>query len=48
MPGNRIANFLYGIAGHAGLFSTVDNIGTYMQLMLNKGRKRLELRVFTE
>lgn len=41
MPNNKIANFLNGIAGNAGLFSIVDNLGSYMQLLLNKGRKRL-------
>lgn len=36
-PFNKIANFL-GTAGNAGLFTTLDNVGKYMQLMLNKGK----------
>jgi CubicO group peptidase (beta-lactamase class C family) len=39
---------LGGIAGNAGLFTIVDNVGYYMQLMLNKGKMHLSSRVFSE
>lgn len=48
MPSNKIANFLNGVAGNAGLFSIVDNIGFYMQLLLNRGRMPLSTRIFSE
>ena len=48
LPGNKIANFLGGVAGNAGLFSTVDSIGYYTQLLLNKGKMPLGSRIFTE
>ena len=35
---NKIAHFLNNTAGNAGIFSTVSELGTYMQLLLNKGR----------
>lgn len=47
MPANKIANFLGGVAGNAGLFSIVDNIGYYMQLLLNKGKFPLGSRIFS-
>lgn len=47
LPTNRIANFLNGVAGNAGLFSIIDNIGYYLQLMLNKGKMHLSSRVFS-
>lgn len=45
---NKIANFLNSKAGHAGLFSTIDNLGTYAQLLLNKGKMPNTSRVFSE
>ena len=36
------------MAGNAGLFTILDNVGEYMQLMLNKGKMHLSLRVFSE
>lgn len=48
MPSNKIANFLSGVAGNAGLFSIIDNVGYYMQLLLNRGRMPLATRIFTE
>lgn len=48
MPANKIANFLGGVAGNAGMFSIIDNIGAYMQLLLNKGKMHLSSRVFSE
>lgn len=47
-PYNRIAHFLNDTAGNAGLFSTVSDIITYMQLLLNKGKFPSALRVFSE
>lgn len=47
LPTNKIANFLNGVAGNAGLFSIIDNIGYYMQLLLNKGKMHLSSRVFS-
>lgn len=32
------ANYLGGIAGHAGLFSTAQDMAVYAQMMLNRGR----------
>lgn len=46
VPFNRYANFLNNVAGNAGLFSTIDNMANYMQLMLNKGKLNLT-RVFS-
>ena len=47
MPANKISFALGGVAGNAGLFSIVDNLGEYMQLLLNKGKMPREFRVFT-
>ena len=47
-PYNKIANFLGGIAGNAGLFSIIDNLGAYMMLLLNKGKMHLSSRIFSE
>lgn len=35
---NKIANFMNSIAGNAGLFSNLDNMSKYMQLLLNRGK----------
>lgn len=35
-------------AGNAGLFSTVGDVITYMQLMLNKGQIKGYSRVFSQ
>lgn len=47
VPYNQYAHFLNNMAGNAGLFSTIDNMANYMQLMLNKGRLNLT-KVFNE
>ncbi len=47
VPYNKYANFLNKMAGNAGLFSTIDNMANYMQVMLNKGRLNLT-KVFSE
>ena len=47
-PYNKIAHFLSDTAGNAGLFSTVSDVITYMQLMLNRGKLPGYLRVFSE
>ena len=47
-PTNKLANFMKNATGHAGMFSTVDEIGKYMQLMLNKGRTPPYSRTFSE
>ncbi len=46
-PYNKIAHFLSDTAGNAGLFSTVNDVITYMQLMLNKGKIPGFSRVFS-
>lgn len=48
IPANKYANFLGNIAGNAGLFSTVDNLITYMQVLLNKGKIPTQSRIFSE
>ena len=35
-------------AGNAGLFSNIDNMLYYMQLLLNKGKMPNTIRVFSE
>ncbi len=47
-PFNKIAHFVGNVAGNAGLFSTVDNLIVYMQLLLNKGKMPNSLRTFSE
>lgn len=47
IPYNQYAHFINNMAGNAGLFSTIDNMANYMQLMLNKGKLNLT-RVFNE
>lgn len=47
-PGNRISNFLKGMGGNAGLFSTVDDIGTMMSLLLSRGKPKSSSRIFSE
>lgn len=47
-PYNKIAHFLNDTAGNAGLFSTVADVITYTQLLLNKGKMPGSLRVFSE
>ena len=47
IPFNKYARFLNNIAGNAGIFSTVDNMANYMQVMLNKGKLNIT-RVFSE
>jgi len=36
------------MAGNSGLFSTLNDMITFMQLMLNKGKKPFSLRIFSE
>jgi CubicO group peptidase (beta-lactamase class C family) len=48
MPANKIAHFLGGVAGNAGLFTIIDNVGYFLQLMLNKGKMPNTARIFTE
>ena len=41
---------LDGVAGHAGLFSTVDDLSKFMQMMMDKGRdliRRETIELFT-
>lgn len=47
-PYNPLAHFLNDIAGNAGLFSTVTDVTTYLQLLLNKGKMPTSFRVFAE
>lgn len=47
IPYNKYAHAINNMAGNAGLFSTIDNMANYMQLMLNKGRLNLA-KVFNE
>ncbi len=47
IPFNKFAHFNNNSAGNAGLFSTVDNLITYMQLILNKGKMPSFARVFS-
>lgn len=47
-PYNKLAHFLNDTAGNAGLFSTVSDVMTYMQLLLNKGKMPEYFRVFSE
>ena len=47
IPSNKYSHFLNNMSGNAGLFSTVDNLITYMQLMLNKGKMPGLSRVFS-
>jgi CubicO group peptidase (beta-lactamase class C family) len=47
-PYNRVAHFLNDTAGNAGLFSTVTDVISYMQLILNKGKLPGYSRVFSE
>lgn len=42
---NKYANAINHMTGNAGLFSTIDNMANYMQLMLNKGKLNIT-RVF--
>ena len=41
IPYNKYANFINKMTGNAGLFSTIDNMANYMQVMLNKGHLNL-------
>ena len=45
-PFNRLAHKLDNVAGNGGLFSTVSDVITYLQLLLCKGKKPLAFRVF--
>lgn len=47
IPYNKYTNFINKMTGNAGLFSTIDNMANYMQLMLNKGHLNLT-KVFPE
>lgn len=48
LPANKITHFLNNTSGAAGVFSTVDNVVSYMQLMLNRGKLPLyNTRVFS-
>ncbi len=48
IPFNKYAHFLNYNSGSSGLFSTIDNVIHYMQLLLNKGKMSNTLRVFSE
>jgi hypothetical protein len=48
VPSNKYAHFINNMAGNAGIFSTVDNLITYMQLMLYKGKIPTYSRAFSE
>lgn len=48
MPSNNISYVLGGVAGNAGLFSALDSVGEYMQLILSKGKLPLKFRIFTD
>lgn len=48
VAGNKIANFLGSIAGNSGLYSDLNDIGNFMQLMLNRGKMPLSSRVFSQ
>ena len=37
-----------GVAGHAGFFSIVEDMETYMQIHLNKGLHRNGTRIYQE
>ena len=45
---NQYAAAINGSLGSAGLFSNVQDMSTYMQMMLNKGQPKSGGRVFTE
>ncbi len=47
IPSNKYAHFLNNMAGNAGIFSTIDNLIIYMQLMLYKGKIPTLSRVFS-
>lgn len=47
-PYNKLAHFLNDTAGNAGIFSTVSDVTTYMQILLNKGQLPGYSRVWTE
>lgn len=48
-PYNRLAHLLGNAAGNGGLFSTVNDVVNYMQILLNKGKlPRFGQKVFTE
>jgi CubicO group peptidase (beta-lactamase class C family) len=47
-PFNRLAHFMGGIAGNGGIFSTVSDVITYTQLLLNKGKMPNHFRVWEE
>jgi len=47
-PFNKLAHILGDSAGNGGLFSTVSDIITYTQLLLNKGKMPIYFRVFQE
>jgi CubicO group peptidase (beta-lactamase class C family) len=47
-PYNKVAHFLNDTAGNSGLFSTVSDVVTYIQLLLNKGKLPGYSRVFSE
>jgi hypothetical protein len=48
IPYNKYAYFLNFNSGNSGLFSTIDNMVHYMQLMLNKGKMPNNIRIFSE
>lgn len=45
-PFNKLAHINGNIAGNGGLFSTVSDIITQMQLLLNRGKMPNAFRVF--
>lgn len=46
-PFNKLAHFLDDVAGNGGLFSTVSDVITYIQLILNKGEMPGSFRVYS-
>lgn len=45
---NKIAHAINDTAGNGGLFSTVSDVITYLQLLLNKGKMPNAFRVYQE
>ena len=45
---NPLAHVINNTAGNGGLFSTLPDVITYMQLLLNKGKMPNAFRVFLE
>jgi hypothetical protein len=46
IPYDKYARFINNMTGNAGLFSTIDNMVNYMQIMLSKGKAN-NTRIFS-